>query len=288
LKFTKMHALGNDFIIVNSLFEENDIPPHLIKNICERCYGIGANGVVVLLPSDKADFRVTIYNADGSEAEISGNGIRCLGRYISDLGLMQKKKFNIETLAGIKEIIIKKGEGIINKISVNMGTPEFKREKIPIRGKDGDPLNEEIFIGDKQKIFASCLSIGNPHCVIFVDDIDKAPVKKLGPILEKHKLFPNNTNIEFVEVKNKKEIYIRIWERGVGETESCGTGACAAAVASVLKNKTERKLDVYLLGGKLEILWREKDNNIILTGAVDYVYKGRLSDSWLLSQYDRD
>jgi len=283
-----MHVLGNDYIIVNSLLDENDVPPHLIKNVCKRHYGIGADGVIVLLPSDKTDFKATIYNADGSEAEISGNGIRCLGRYIHDRRIMIKKKFFIETLAGLKEITIKKIEGIANKVSVNMGLPVFERKKIPLRGQKGNPLNEEIPIGKKKKIVASCLSIGNPHCIIWVDDIKKAPVKKLGPILEKHKLFPNYTNVEFVEVKNKKEIFVRTWERGVGETESCGTGACASVVASALKNKTARKMKVFLLGGELEVLWREKDNNIILTGEVDYVYEGILSDSWLLSQYEKD
>jgi diaminopimelate epimerase len=283
-----MHALGNDYIIFNSLFEVNDVPPHLIRNVCKRHYGIGADGVIILLPSDKTKFKATIYNSDGSEAEISGNGIRCLGRYIYDLGILRKKNFSIETLAGVKDITIIEKEGLVDKISVNMGKPEFKREKIPMKGKTGDPLNEEIIVGKNQKILASCLSIGNPHCVIWVDDIKKAPVKTLGFKLERYEIFPNNTNVEFVKVKNKNEIFVRTWERGVGETESCGTGACASVVASVLKNKTKRKVNVSLLGGNLEVLWRKKDKNIILTGKVDYVYKGKISDSWLLSQYERD
>jgi len=269
-----MQAAGNDFIVLD-LFKNNlKINfPVFAKKYCDRHFGIGSDGVILVLPSKKADFKMKIFNADGSEAEMCGNGIRCFAKYVYAKKFTSKKEIAVETKAGI----IKPKLNIKNKkIKVNMGQPKLKRKDIPMLGNP----QEEVINSQTLKLFnlefsITCVSMGNPHCIIFVEDINKIPVKEWGPLIENHKLFPKKTNVEFVEVVDKKNLKVKVWERGVGETLACGTGACAVAVAAVLNHKTLPAVTLQLPGGKLFVEW-EKNGNIYLTGDAIEVFKGEI------------
>ena len=264
-----MQALGNDFIIIQE-------PKYLnkdLRKLCDRHFGIGADGVIFILPSKVADFRMRIFNSDGSEAEMCGNGIRCLAKYAFDKGLTKRKVISFETKAGIiiTELILRNKK--VKEVKVDMGEPKMKRKDIPMLGnQDEEVINSQFSILNSQ-FSITCVSVGNPHCVLFVDDIEKIDVAKIGSSIEKNKVFPNRINVEFVKVLNKNEIKVRVWERGVGETYACGTGACASVVASVLNNFTERKVIVHLIGGKLDVFW-DKNNHIYLTGEAKKVFEG--------------
>ncbi len=269
LDFTKMHGLGNDMIVINSL-DTGFVPSsEQASSMCRRRLGIGADQVLVLLPSDKADFQMRIRNADGSEVEMCGNGIRCLAKYIHDRAISEKGPIEIETLAGIirPEIM---GE----LVRVDMGEPVFDPHKVPVKA-DSKVKQEPIRAGDHE-LAMSALSMGNPHCVIEVDRVDQAPLLELGPLLEKHELFPNRTNVELVEVLSPGHIKLRVWERGAGATMACGTGACAAAVAMMDLGLAERKVTASLPGGDLEIEWDEKDGRVWMTGPAQEVFSGHL------------
>jgi diaminopimelate epimerase len=284
LEFTKMHGLGNDFIVMSALHhsELNELGDDELSDLsvflCKRRFGIGADQLLVLSPSEKADFRMRIFNADGSEVEMCGNGIRCLARYIWDRGLSTNSLLEIDTLGGV--IKPEERNGLVR---VDMGEPEFSPDRIPLYLDDDEnplPARDSLIDypveidGNSLKI--SCVSMGNPHCVIIVQDAKTFPVSYYGPMLENHQLFPKRTNVEFVEVLNKKEVRMRVWERGAGETMACGTGASASGVIAALKGLTERTVTAHLLGGDLIIEWAE-DNHVYMTGPAITVFNGVIS-----------
>ena len=266
IKFTKMHGIGNDFVVIDCRSLELDNMEEAAKKLCDRRFGIGADQLLLIKGSSKADFRMIIYNADGSEVEMCGNGIRCIARYIADHNLSNKTDLAIETLGGIIRPKIHE-----DLIEVNMGEPILEGRDIPV-DLDGRVISKPLAV-EVETFEITCVSMGNPHCVIFVDDVENFPLAHYGPVLEKHKLFPNRINVEFVQVLNDREIKMRVWERGSGETLACGTGACASAVASALNDKTHRRVTVHLTGGDLDILWGE-DNLVYMTGSAEEVFEG--------------
>ncbi len=265
--FTKMQATGNDFIILNYLNEKLEYSYKLLAEfMCNRHFGVGADGILILEKSDKADFKMRIFNQDGSEAEMCGNGIRCFSKYVYEKKLINKKEFEIETLAGIKKVELAVEGNTVIQVAVNMGTPELSLEKIPVISK-----NEKINI-DEYEIYP--ISIGNPHAVCFSYDLDKIDIKKVGEKIENYKYFPNKTNVEFVQIINPNLIKVRVWERGVGETLACGTGACAASVISELYKSTSSTLNVDLVGGKLKTKY--ENGEIKLIGPAEFVFEGKI------------
>ncbi|HCC08127.1 MAG TPA: diaminopimelate epimerase [Clostridiales bacterium] len=274
MKFTKMQGLGNDFIIINNINEKIDKPSQLAIKLCDRHFGIGADGLILICESNIADFRMRIFNADGSEAEMCGNGIRCVGKYIFDNKMTNKKEVDIETLGGIKKLELIVENDIVSNVRVDMGEPILKSESIPIIFNKDMVVDEEFIIdGNTYKITA--VSMGNPHAIIFVENADKIDVEKIGRMIENHKLFPNRTNVEFLEVSSVNKINVRVWERGVGETLACGTAACASIVASVLNNKTNREIKVKLLGGTLNLEWMD-NNHVFMSGPAVTVFEGEI------------
>ena len=271
--FTKWHGLGNDFVIVD-LFKENisDCNNLAIK-VCDRNFGIGADGLVLVGPSTIADFKMQIFNSDGSEAEMCGNVTRCVARYVYENNLTAKTKFKIETKAGIitPEVIIE--DNVITLIKVDMGEPILKSEQIPVALQGYDKIVSYPLMILEEKYEITCVSMGNPHCVIFVDDLDKVNLTQVGPIIETHNLFPKKINVEFAQVINDEYIKMRVWERGAGVTLACGTGSCATLVAAVLTGKTNKKALVELDGGNLNIEWAE-NNHIYMSGSAQLVFKG--------------
>ncbi len=279
INFVKMHGLGNDFILIdclNKLLGDSSFLSYLTKKLCDRNFGIGADGLILILPSSNADLRMRIFNFDGSEAQMCGNGIRCFAKYAYENKLVSKIKFTVETLAGTitPELIFKDKE--ISRIKVNMGTPKLRRREIPMNGEDTPTvIDETLKINPEQTFKITCVSMGNPHCITFVNDVQSIPVDEIGPKIENHPLFPEKTNVEFIHILNKQEISFRVWERGVGETLACGTGACAALVAAALNNKTDRRAIIHLLGGDLDILWAD-DGYVYMTGPAELVFRGEM------------
>ena len=275
MEFTKMHGLGNDFVILNCLEETVTNPSELAQNMCDRNFGIGADGLVLVLPSDveEADFRMRIFNPDGSEPEMCGNAIRCFAKYLYERGLTTKTDLNVETLAGIikPKLILEDGE--VELVKVDMGQPRLKRSEIPMKGEESKQIVQEPLYVDGEEFKVTCVSMGNPHCVIFVDDAEEAPVRELGPKIETHDLFPEDINVEFIEVMNEEELKMRVWERGAGVTLACGTGACGSTVAAILNDFTEQKVTVHLLGGDLVIEWAD-DNHVYMSGPATEVFTG--------------
>lgn len=278
LNFIKMHGLGNDFIMIDTFTEKNittDLA-QLARVMCNRRMGVGADGLILILPSEKADLRMRIFNSDGSEPEMCGNGIRCFAALAYEKGLIKQDNITVETLAGIikPELALDK-KGNVTGVRVDMGEPRLVPQDIPVIADGDKVINQSIEIQGENFNYTA-VSMGNPHCVIFVDSLDNAQVKTIGPLIELHENFPNKVNVEFVEVLNSKEVKMRVWERGAGETMACGTGACAVGVACVLNNKTERKVTVNLLGGGLEIEWAE-NNHVFMTGPATKVFEGKWS-----------
>ena len=279
IDFVKMHGLGNDFILIDCLNKslgDSSFLSYLAKKLCDRNFGIGSDGLILILSSSKADLRMRIFNYDGSEAQMCGNGIRCFAKYAYENKLVSKIKFTVETLAGTitPKLIFKDKE--ISGITVNMGTPKLRRREIPMNGEDTPTVIEETLkINPEQTFKITCVSMGNPHCITFVNDVQSISVDEIGPKIENHPLFPEKTNVEFIQVLNKQEINFRVWERGVGETLACGTGACAALVAAVLNNKTDRKAKIHLPGGDLDILWAD-DGYVYMTGPAELVFRGEM------------
>lgn len=272
--FTKWQGCGNDFVIVDCFKEKIEAYDIVAKEVCDRHYGIGADGLILVLPSDKAAFQMRIFNTDGSEAEMCGNGIRCFARYVYEAELTKEKKFSIETGAGIltPEIILLKDK--VQMIRVDMGKPILTAEDIPLVGFGKERVIAEQIevLGETYKM--TCVSMGNPHCVIFVDDIAKVNLEKLGPVFETHSAFPRKVNTEFVEVKDRTHMRMRVWERGAAITLACGTGSCATLVAAVLNDKTEHKAEITLDGGKLVVEWAE-NGRIYMTGPAEKVFTGK-------------
>ncbi|MDR1882237.1 MAG: diaminopimelate epimerase [Prevotella sp.] len=275
LKFTKMQGAGNDYIYMNGFTQEIKDPSELAVRLSDRHFGIGSDGLVLILPSDTCDFRMQMFNSDGSEAEMCGNASRCVGKYVYDNGLTQKTEITLETKAGVKHITLLAGDAISREITVDMGEPVLEPALIPVRVAEEPVLNFPLEIAGKiWKI--SCVSMGNPHAVVFTEHIKDLDLPVIGPKFENHPLFPRKTNTEFVEVVDRNTLNMRVWERGAGETLACGTGACAAAVAAVLNNYCERKVTVHLLGGDLEIEWNGYNNRVYMTGQAVTVFEGEL------------
>lgn len=280
MNFVKMQGLGNDFVMVDLMEKEIDFNlSGLARKVCHRQLGIGADGLILVLPSEKADVKMRIINADGSEAEMCGNGIRCLAKMVFESGLVQSKEFAVETLAGIirPELILDDHNQVVS-VKVDMGEPRLLPQDIPVLIPGEKVVGRPLAIEEKQWTVTT-VSMGNPHCVIFVPDVETAPVKILGPVVETHPVFPRKTNVEFVEIINRQEVKMRVWERGAGETMACGTGACATAVACVLNDKTHRELTVHLSGGDLKLLWAD-NNHIFMTGPAEKVFEGRYLNSF--------
>jgi len=274
IPFVKMHGTGNDFVLIDARKRRIQDPARLAARMCHRHFGIGADGVIMILESTKADFRMRIFNPDGSEAEMCGNGIRCFAKYCYDAKLTRRKRFEIETGAGIKTVECTLTKATVGSVRVDMGEPVLQRERIPMTGPPGMVIGEPLQLPDGTRFEITAISMGNPHAVIFVEELDNFPIAKYGPQVENHHLFPNRTNVEFVKIKNHREIIMRIWERGAGETLACGTGAAAAAVATVLNELTGRSIKVGVKGGTIKIEWRENDNHVYLTGPAVEVFRG--------------
>lgn len=271
--FCKMQATGNDFVLIDYLTNKFDYSLKLLAEfLCNRHYGVGGDGIIIIDKSNISDFKMRIFNKDGSEAEMCGNGIRCFAKYAFERKLTDKKEFTIETLAGIKKIKLITEERTVISVEVDMGNPEFNYEKIPVIYLDS--RREDSIKIEENEIHP--ISMGNPHAVCFVEDVGKLDILKIGPIIENYKNFPNKTNVEFVQIVDKKNIKVRVWERGVGETLSCGTGACASAVVSILKKNADSELFVDLPGGKLEIKYNNLKNNVELIGPAEFVFDGKM------------
>ncbi len=279
INFSKLNGQGNDFVIIEDLDNILYFSKEEIVKICNRKFGIGADGLILVKSSDSADFKMNYYNSDGSVAEMCGNGIRCMARFIYDNNLGSQNLFNIETLAGIKNIILDSIDHERVLVEVNMGHPYFDTKKIPVNvGKESSELfHYPINVGDRS-FDINCVSIGNPHCVIILDkdDLDSFDLPRYGSLIENHEIFPQSTNVEFIKILNDDEISMRVWERGAGETLACGTGACAAAVLCLkLKKISSTAVKVNLPGGVLDIFWDQNSNNVFLKGAVSHVFDGK-------------
>jgi diaminopimelate epimerase len=273
MKFWKMHGLGNDYIVIDNRNEKiNDTEAaELAQKLCERRFSVGADGLLLVSNSSLADVKMLIFNADGSEAEMCGNGIRCFAKYCYENNIAKKNELTVETLAGIKRTWLTVEDNTVISIMVDMGAPTLDRSKIPMLGQ-GTCINEDLQVnGEQYKV--TCLSVGNPHCVVFVDNLDDFPVQIMGPKIENHKFFPKKINAEFVQVLNRNELKVRVWERGCGETLACGTGACAAVAAGNLLRKVGNKVRVHLLGGDLEVEYAER---LFLSGPAEKVFEGKL------------
>lgn len=274
MKFTKMQGLGNDYVYVNCLKEKIADPPELARKISDRHFGVGSDGLIMINPSDKADFEMEMYNADGSRAEMCGNGIRCVAKYVYDYGLTDKTYISVETLAGIKYLDLTVEDGKVSLVKVDMGQPILEPEKIPVASKGSRVVDEPLLV-DGKEYRMTCVSMGNPHAVIFVDDdVKNLPLEKIGPSFENHTCFPKRVNTEFVRVIDRHTAEMRVWERGSGETLACGTGTCAVAVACVLNGLTEDAITVHLLGGDLYIEWDREKNTVYMTGPAEAVFDG--------------
>ncbi len=277
LKFTKMEGLGNDYIYVNCFKEVVPEPSKLAVKLSDRHFGIGSDGLILIKPSEIADFTMEMYNADGSQSEMCGNGIRCVGKYVYDYGLTSKTEIAVETLAGIKYLKLVVEDNRVSMVTVNMGEPVLKPEEIPVKvDSDKDRIVDYPVKIAGRDYNITCVSMGNPHCVTFVEDTDSFPIEAIGPEFENSSLFPRRVNAEFVQVVNRKYAKMRVWERGSGETLACGTGTCASVVAAVLNNLTEDEVTVRLLGGELVIKWDRESNLVYMTGPAKIVYDGEI------------
>lgn len=274
VKFTKMHGAGNDYIYINGLDAVPDDLSLLARRISDRHFGVGSDGLVVIMDSSVADFKMRMFNADGSEAEMCGNASRCIGKYVYDRGITDKTEILLETLAGIKKLALEVREGEVVSVKVDMGEPVLVPEMIPVKSSSKDAkVSEKEIIGGKE-FAVTAVSMGNPHAVIFCDALTDALVLGAGPVLEHADIFPNRSNIEFVRTFDRSDIEMRVWERGSGETLACGTGACAAVVAAVLNGLTDRCVNVRLPGGNLEVTWDEDSNHVFLKGGAEIVADG--------------
>ncbi|MEX2460921.1 MAG: diaminopimelate epimerase [Paenibacillaceae bacterium] len=277
MNFTKMHGLGNDFIIITGETRLPEQASELAIQLCDRFFGIGADGLVYILPSDKADFMMRIMNSDGSEAEQCGNAIRCVSKYVYDHGLIQQTEISIETIgAGAQKVQLFLKDGKVDSVRVDMGQPILKGTQVPTT-VDQDIVKDYPIEVDGREFRFTAVSMGNPHCVIYVDDAINIDLQTWGPKLETHPMFPRKINVEFVTVKSRDYADMRVWERGAGPTLACGTGACATLVASVLNGVTDRSATVSLKGGNLFVEWNKADNHVYMTGPAEEVYKGTVA-----------
>ena len=276
LQFTKMHGLGNDYVYMDAINQKIENRSELAKFVSDRHFGIGSDGLILICPSEKADFKMQMFNQDGSEAEMCGNGIRCVGKFVYDKGLTKKETITVETLAGIKTLVMTAKNGKIETARVDMGEPILEPEKIPVISNENPVKNLKLEVEDKDFTF-TCVSMGNPHAVTFIkEDVNKFDICKYGAKLEVNKAFPKKANIEFINVIDDKTLKMRVWERGAGETLACGTGACAVTVSAILNGYTKRVVTVHLLGGDLKIEWNKNDNHVYMTGPATTVFEGKI------------
>lgn len=275
MKFTKMQGCGNDYVYVNGMNTEVKDKPTLVKLLSDRHFGIGGDGVIFINDSAIADFEMEMYNADGSRSQMCGNGIRCVGKYVYDKGLTKNTSITVESYGQIKYLDLRVENGKVKEVSVDMGEPILKGNLIPVACNDDLVLNHPVTVG-AQEFKVNCVSMGNPHAVIFVDEITDDLVLNIGKQLEVHEFFPERVNVEFVKVIDDSNVEMRVWERGTGETLACGTGCCATAVSCILNEKTSRNVNVHVVGGVINIAWDEETNHITMTGPAVTVFEGEI------------
>ena len=273
MKFTKMEGCGNDYVYVNGFEEKIDNPNEVAIAVSDRHFGIGSDGLIIINPSEVADFKMCMYNADGSEGKMCGNGIRCVAKYVYDFNLTDKDVITVETLSGIKTLKLNVENGKVKTVRVNMGAPILECDKVPVKYDDEKMINKPVKV-DGKTFNITCVSMGNPHAVTFINDTDNLEIEKIGPKFENNEIFPDKVNTEFIQIIDKNTVKMRVWERGSGETFACGTGACASVVASVLNRLTENKVTVKLLGGDLEIEYNQDENTVYMTGPARVVFMG--------------
>lgn len=275
MKFTKMQGCGNDYIYVDCTKNSIENIAETAIKVSDRHFGVGSDGLILIKPSETADFTMDMYNNDGSRGKMCGNGIRCVAKYVYDSGMTDKKQLRIETLSGIKELDLTVEEGKVTFVTVNMGAPITKPTLIPVISEKEIMIKEPILVGD-ETYEITCVSMGNPHAIVFVEDTKAVPIETLGPKFDFHKIFPERVNTEFVHVVDRNHIEMRVWERGSGETLACGTGACASVVACVLNGLTEKEVTVSLLGGTLKIRYDKEQNTVFMTGPAVKVFEGEI------------
>lgn len=276
MKFTKMHGCGNDYVYVNCFRETVANPGETARFISDRHFGIGSDGLILIKPSERADFEMDMYNSDGSSGAMCGNGIRCVAKYVYDYGLTDKTHINIDTKSGIKDLDLEIENGKVSRVCVNMGAPDLTASHIPVLTEAAEIINSPIEAGGKE-YFYTAISMGNPHAVVFLDTLEDLEIEKIGPLFEHHPNFPDRINTEFIQILDESTLRMRVWERGAGETMACGTGACAAAVASILNGKvTGNSVTVHLLGGSLQIRWDREQNQVFMTGPATTVFDGEI------------
>lgn len=275
MKFTKMQGLGNDYVYVNCFEETIENPVETAIKVSNRNFGVGSDGLIMINPSKVADFEMEMYNADGSRGKMCGNGIRCVGKYVYDYGLTDQTSISVETLGGIKYLDLTVENGKVKSVKVDMGSPELNPTQIPIVA-EGDSVIDAPIIVDGAEYRMTGVSMGNPHTVVYIDDVQGLEIEKIGPKFEKHERFPDRINTEFARVIDRKTVEMRVWERGSGETLACGTGACAVAVASILNGLTDDIVTVKLLGGDLLIEWNREKNKVYMTGPAEVSFEGEI------------
>ena len=283
MKFTKMQGLGNDYVYVNCLEEQVDDPAAVARLVSDRHFGIGSDGLILIKPSDTADFFMEMYNADGSRAAMCGNGIRCVGKYVYDYGLTEKTEVDVDTLAGVKHLVLQTEDDSVKMVTVDMGEPELVAERIPVLAESSPVVAVPIEVAGR-RFEMTCVSMGNPHAVVFVDGTADFPVEEIGRPFEMHPAFPERVNAEFVEVLCRAEVNMRVWERGTGETLACGTGACATVVACILNGLTDDEVTVHLLGGDLQVRWDRASNRVFMTGPAATVFDGEIDMGMLMGK----
>ena len=279
MKFTKMHGCGNDYVYINGFQEklETEKKPEWVKKISDRHFGIGSDGAIFINPSSNADFEMEMYNADGSRSEMCGNGIRCVGKYVYDYGLTKEEEITVESGGQIKYLKLKVEEGVVSEVEVNMGSPILEPHLIPVKSEKSKVVREPLYIPQLNRTYEiTCVSMGNPHAVVFLDEVSKLEIEEVGPYFEHHPAFPNRINTEFVKVLDEENVEMRVWERGTGETLACGTGCCATVVACILNGLTKDCVTVHVLGGKIKIYWDRKNNLVTMTGPATTVFEGEI------------
>ena len=280
MKFTKMHGCGNDYVYVNGFTEKVADKPKAVVALSDRHFGIGSDGVIFINPSQQADFEMEMYNADGTRAEMCGNGIRCVGKYVYDHGMTDKTSITVESFGKVKYLDLTVENGKVVKVKVNMGKPELTAKDVPVVSVHEQVIDEEIIVKEKSYRM-TCVSMGNPHAVVFMDDVEHLAIEEIGPYFENHERFPNRTNTEFVQVIDDSHVKMRVWERGTGETLACGTGCCATAVACVLNRLTGAHVTVQVLGGEIEIYWDQKENLVYMTSPAVTVFEGETEEAYV-------
>ena len=279
MKFTKMQGAGNDYVYINGFTEKmsQEDKPEWVRKVSDRHFGIGSDGAIFINPSDEADFEMEMYNADGTRSEMCGNGMRCVGKFVYDKGLTDKSQFTVVSAGKIKYLDLTIENGKATQIKVNMGEPILEAKQVPVVSENEQVIDEPIYISETEETYhMTCVSMGNPHAVVFVEDVEHLAIEKVGPYFENHERFPNRTNTEFVKVLDRNNVEMRVWERGTGETLACGTGCCATAVACILNGFTDDEVTVHVLGGKIKIFWNREENVVYMTGPAETVFEGEI------------